>query len=109
MFRLTVTTLLTCGLCSAGTFVLYDGAQPGLPAAQGSLILGATGGTQTLQVGFTNLDTTSSPSNYAGYSNYNFGVQVFPTFDIFPTTLVNPLFPSLDRATGFAVHLTMQL
>src|SRR3954451_11192585 len=109
MFRLLFGSLLAIGVSSAVPYVLYDGAQPGLPPSQGSLILGGTGGTQTQQVGFTNLDTTSTPANYAGYSNYNFGVQFVPSFDIFPTTPVNPLFPVLDRTAGFSVHLTMQL
>ena len=109
MFRIAGVLLALSGVCIGGPFVLYDGAQPGSPASQGSLILGNTGGTETVNAGSTNLNTTGSNSTYAGYSNYNFGVTFVPSFDIFPTTLVNPAFPSLDRTNGFTVHLTMQL
>ena len=92
----------------AAVTVLYDHALGGTPTAQGWLAGARTGGSETVTPVGTLLDTTAANSIYAGYSNYDFGIQIAPP-DVFPTSFKNPLFPVLDRAAGFTLTITVQL
>ncbi len=100
MLRISGSVMLALALCSSVHAVtLYDGPLGTPPESQGWLAFGETGGTssRTTLGGATTLDTTSIATLQAGYSNYS------------GLTLVNPLFPSLDRGTGFVVSLDMQV
>src|SRR5690349_13822219 len=91
----------------AANYTLYDGSQPGTPSAQGFLNFGSVGtGTQTAGGGQTALDTTSPFAFYAGYTNYNFTIVGGA---LTPVDFANPVFPVLDRASGFTLHFTTQV
>jgi hypothetical protein len=97
----TLVACVTLMIGSAPTFgvVLYDGSLNTTPDAQGWLAYGdadpSTDYTST-SGGRTRLDTLSSNSVQAGYSNHT----------IFGTG-VNPSFPVLDRSTGFVLSFTV--
>ena len=92
----------------AAVTVLYDYTLGGAPTAQGWLAGARIGGSETVTPGGTVLDTRANNGFYAGYSNYDFGIQIAPP-DVFPTSFKNPLFPVLDRAVGFTLTITAQL
>ena len=80
--------------------ILYDGAAGTTPNSYTStpyLNFGNMGGSQTASGGVTNLDTSSSESVQAGYSNYN------------SSGLVNSLFPVLDNNAGYTLSFTMKV
>ena len=84
----------------AVTITLYDGAAGTTPNSYTStpyLNFGNMGGSQTASGGVTNLDTSSSESVQAGYSNYN------------SSGLVNSLFPVLDNNAGYTLSFTMKV
>lgn len=93
----------------AAVTVLYDHALGGTATAQGWLSGARTpGSSETATPEGTLLDSTAANSIYAGYSNYDLGIQIAPP-DIYPTSFKNPLFPALDRAAGFTLTITAQL
>jgi hypothetical protein len=93
----------------AAMTVLYDHTLGGAAAAQGWLAGARTpGASETVTPDGTRLDSTTNDRIYAGYSNYDFGIQIAP-LDIYPTRFKNPLFPVLDRAAGFTLTITAQL
>ncbi len=105
--------LLTANHSMAGVITLYDGASGVTPnqynAPSQWLNYGSlNGGTQSISGGLTNLDTSSANGAYAGYSNYNVASPAPPSF-ITPTTLVNPLFPTLDRNAGYNLSFTVRI
>ena len=84
----------------AVTITLYDGAAGTTPNSYTStpyLNFSNSGGSQTASGGVTNLDTSSSESVQAGYSNYN------------SSGLVNSLFPVLDNNAGYTLSFTMKV
>lgn len=94
--------LLGSGARAQVTYTLYDAAMGGRPGDQPWLRQGNTGGTETGPSAgspFTNLNTTASNTLQNGYSNYNLSLA---------PTLVNPAFPSLNRATGVTLTFTMR-
>src|SRR5262245_58478576 len=92
----------------AAVTVLYDHGLGGTPAAQAWLAGARTGGSESVTPEGTLLDTRAGNGIYAGYSNYNFGIQIAPP-DVFPTSFKNTLFPVLDPAAGFTLSVSMQL
>jgi hypothetical protein len=83
---------------SAQTTVLYNPALGTTPTAQGWIPFAAVGGTSTTNSTETTLDTTSSVSDRAGYSNYTL-----------LGSLVNSSFPVLNPAVGFTLNFNMQV
>ncbi|MBD1907052.1 pre-peptidase C-terminal domain-containing protein [Funiculus sociatus GB2-A5] len=88
------------------TYTLYNGTST--PDTQGYLAFGTQGlppfvpaGTQTaLAGGGVNLNSTSNNLVPAGYSNYR---------EVSPATLVNPLFPTLDRNSGYTISFQVKI
>jgi hypothetical protein len=107
---ITVSLTLLAGVnrAEAVQVTLYNGQLGGTPSSQGWLNLGNTGATENASGGVTNLNSFSSNNIYAGYSNRNVSVSLFP-FAITPTTLVNPSFPTLDRNAGYTLSFTVQI
>ena len=98
--RLWLAALLVASLCQTSTAIdLYDGSLGSAPEEQGWLVYGGVGGTvvRTTAGGRTTLDTTSTNTIQAGYSNY------------FGPAPLNPNFPALNRTDGFIVSLDMRL
>jgi hypothetical protein len=85
----------------AVTINLYDGSSGVTPnnVANPYLAFAGLGSTQSASGGVTTLNTSGSQSLLAGYSNYN------PNL----TSFVNPLFPILNRNTGYTLSFTMKL
>jgi len=80
--------------------VLFNGASGGLPPTQGWLSFGTNPllpSSQLQRNGLTNL--VSKPGGLGGYSNYR---PMTPT-------LVNPVFPSLQRSIGFALNVQVRV
>ncbi|BAZ00783.1 putative Ig [Tolypothrix tenuis PCC 7101] len=111
--------LLTANRSIAGVITLYNetsGVTPNLynsPELNNApaLTFGSpNGGTQSFSNGVTNLNTSASNNNgiYGGYSNYNLTTSASPSV-ITPTTLVNSLFPSLDRNAGYSLTFTVKI
>lgn len=107
---ITVSLTLLAGVnrTEAVQVTLYNGQLGGTPSSQGWLILGNIGATENASGGVTNLNSISSNNIYAGYSNRNVSVSLFP-LSITPTTPVNPSFPTLDRNTGYTLSFTVQI
>src|SRR3981081_1506008 len=61
-------SLLTCPIFAAPT-VLYDATLGTHPGSQGWFYNNPLGATETMNVGFVNLDTTSGNSVQAGYNH----------------------------------------
>ena len=98
---------LTVSLASATTLSLYDATLGGAPETQGWLaVVNLLGNLSTGAEGLT-LDTTAFNNAYAGYSNYSFVIGAGPT--VSPGSYVNASFPTLDRAVGFMVTVTMRI
>jgi hypothetical protein len=111
---LSLAAMCACLTVSATTsraahLVLYDATLGTAPQAQGSLAFGALPGvTAVSNAGGTTVNTLGSNGLYAGYSNYNYVINLLgPT--ISPGTLVNAGFPVLDRAAGFSLLFTVQM
>jgi hypothetical protein len=104
---------------AAVTTVIYDGTSGVLPNAQTPNYLNFIskgGGVQTAGANLTNFNTftpslplpinTPTELVYAGYANYEDNKSLTsPAF----TTLVNPLFPLLDRTAGYTLSFTMRI
>ncbi|WP_414548137.1 PEP-CTERM sorting domain-containing protein [Anabaena sp. CCY 0017] len=110
-----LTLLLTANKGMAAPLTLYDGSSGVTPNQFNSpspwFIFGSpNGGTQSASGGVTTLDTNLNNSIYAGYSNYNVAnPPTNPLSVITPTTLVNPLFPTLDRNAGYRLTFTVKI
>ena len=85
----------------AVTITLYDGSSGVTPnnVANPYLAFAGLGSTQSANGGVTTLNTSANQQILAGYSNYN------PNL----TSFVNPLFPILNRNTGYTLNFTMKL
>jgi hypothetical protein len=107
---LALAALLLAAPLHAVTLDLYVGADPGLPATQGSLAVAFVGGgSQTRDpAGFTRVDTSAANNIYAGYSNRQAVLSFTPSV-ISPGAFVNAAFPVLDRAVGFSLDFTFRL
>ncbi|MBW4563315.1 MAG: PEP-CTERM sorting domain-containing protein [Mojavia pulchra JT2-VF2] len=114
-----LTLLMTANRSMAGVITLYDGSSGVTPDQYNSpelnnspaLTFGSpNGGTQSASGGITNLNTTFNNGIYAGYSNYNVAnPPTSPSSVITPTTLVNPLFPALDRNAGYNLSFRVRI
>lgn len=111
--------LLTANRSIAGVITLYNGTSGVTPNLYNSpelnnspaLTFGSpNGGTQSFSNGVTNLNTSASNNNgiYGGYSNYNLTTSASPSV-ITPTSLVNSLFPSIDRNAGYSLTFTVKI
>jgi hypothetical protein len=91
--------LLTVAMADAAQ-ILYDGTLGTTPQSQGWLSYASipSGAVTTLITNGITLDTTSSSSIHAGYSNYTL-----------TSSLVNSSFPTLDPTVGFTVDFDVQL
>jgi len=108
-----LTLLLTNNRTLATSITLYNGASGVTPDQYNSpspwLNFGNfSGATQTASNSVTTLDTTTSNSTFAGYSNYNVAADTSP-YDFTPTTTVNPSFPVLDANAGYSLSFTVQI
>jgi hypothetical protein len=100
MPRLLIAWIVTACPSLAAAVVLYDGTNPAAPEAQGWLSYAEfpSGATRTTAGGKTTLSTLASNGISAGYASHT------PA-----STLVNPLFPVLDRSVGFKVRFDAAL
>ncbi|WP_374875863.1 hypothetical protein [Microseira sp. BLCC-F43] len=107
---ITVSLTLLAGVSRAQAVqvTLYNGKLGGTPNSQGWFNFGNTGATENASGGVTNLNSLSSNNIYAGYSNRNVSISLFP-LTITPTTLVNPSFPTLDSKAGYTLSFTVQI
>jgi hypothetical protein len=104
-----MTGIAASGVIASGTFDrvdavtinLYDGSSGVTPnnVANPYLAFAGPGNTQSASGGVTTLNTSANQQILAGYSNYN------PNL----TSFVNPLFPILNRNTGYTLSFTMKL
>jgi hypothetical protein len=101
-----LTVLVGATRTEAASITLYNGS--GDPQAQGELVFGNLGGSQTIGAGPVNLDTTANNSAYAGYSNYNPNITIFPSLSVTPGTRFGSSY-NLDRSVGYTLSFTVQI
>ena len=87
---------MPAGQCSTASSVLYDGMLGGTPNTQALLFMALPAGTasQTVEGGYTVLDTMAHRATYAGY---------------FASSALVPAVPTLDRTRGYVVRWRAQI